>query len=97
MLGRTQRRALGVALAAAGMSAFAAQPASAAWYPVDYHFSTGFTDGNAFPSLNDIGTLIEAGRSWMPVDKTFPLKEIAQAHRASETGRIRGRLVLIVS
>ncbi|MFJ9843360.1 NADP-dependent oxidoreductase [Kitasatospora sp. NPDC101155] len=61
------------------------------------HFSNGFTDGNAFHSLNDIGTLIEAGRFWMPVDKTFPLEEIAQAHRASETGRIRGRLVLIVS
>jgi NADPH:quinone reductase-like Zn-dependent oxidoreductase len=61
------------------------------------HFSNGFADGNAFHSLAEIGVLIEAGRFWLPVDKTFPLAHIAEAHRMSETGRVRGRLVLLIS
>jgi|GEM_PF-6529924 len=32
----------------------------------------------------------------MPVAQTFPLAEGAQAHRVSEAGHIRGKLVLIV-
>jgi NADPH:quinone reductase-like Zn-dependent oxidoreductase len=60
------------------------------------HFSNGFTDGHAFHSLAEVGQLIEAGRFWLPVDKTFPLAEIAEAHRVSEHGRVRGRLVLVV-
>ncbi|GAA2470038.1 NADP-dependent oxidoreductase [Winogradskya humida] len=59
------------------------------------HFSNGFTDGHAFHSLATIGKLIEAGGFWLPVDRTFPLAEIAAAHRISENGRVRGRLVLI--
>jgi len=57
-------------------------------------FSNGFADGHAFHSLAEIGELIEAGRFWLPVDRTFPLAEIAQAHRTSEHGHVRGRLVL---
>jgi NADPH:quinone reductase-like Zn-dependent oxidoreductase len=60
------------------------------------HFSNGFADGHAFHSLAKIGELIEAGRFWLPVDKTFPLAQIAQAHRVSEHGHVRGRLVLVV-
>lgn len=60
------------------------------------HFSNGYEDGNAFHALATIGELIETGRFWLPVDKTFPLADIADAHRASETGRIRGRLVLVL-
>ncbi|KAA2265408.1 NADP-dependent oxidoreductase [Solihabitans fulvus] len=60
-------------------------------------FSNGFTDGHAFHSLADVGKLIEAGRFWLPVDRTFPLAEIAEAHRASEHGHVRGRLVLVVA
>jgi len=59
-------------------------------------FSNGFADGHAFHSLAEVGALIEAGRFWLPVDRTFPLTEIAQAHRASELGRVRGRLVLVI-
>jgi NADPH:quinone reductase-like Zn-dependent oxidoreductase len=59
-------------------------------------FSNGFTDGHAFHSLTEVGELIEAGRFWLPVDKTFPLAGIADAHRTSETGHVRGRLVLVV-
>ena len=59
-------------------------------------FSNGFVDGHAFHSLAGVGELIEAGRFWLPVDRTFPLAAIAEAHRVSEHGRVRGRLVLVV-
>ena len=59
-------------------------------------FSNGYADGHAFHSLATVGELIEAGRLWLPVDKTFPLAEIAEAHRTSEHGHVRGRLALIV-
>ena len=59
-------------------------------------FSNGFADGHAFHSLAEIGELIEAGRFWLPADRTFPLAEIAQAHRTSEHGHVRGRLVLVI-
>jgi NADPH:quinone reductase-like Zn-dependent oxidoreductase len=61
------------------------------------HFSNGFADGHTFRSLAGVGDLIEAGRFWLPVDKTFPLAAIAEAHRLSEHGHVRGRLVLVVS
>ena len=60
------------------------------------HFSNGFADGHGFHALAEVGALIEAGRFWLPVDRTFPLAEIAEAHRTSERGQVRGRLVLVV-
>jgi NADPH:quinone reductase-like Zn-dependent oxidoreductase len=60
-------------------------------------FSNGYADGHAFHALAQVGALIEAGRFWLPVDKTFPLAGIAEAHRTSETGHVRGRLVLVIS
>ncbi|MCD2194583.1 NADP-dependent oxidoreductase [Actinomycetospora endophytica] len=60
------------------------------------HFSNGFVDGPAFHALGEIGALIEAGRFWLPVDRTFPLDGIAEAHRISEHGHVRGRLVLVI-
>jgi NADPH:quinone reductase-like Zn-dependent oxidoreductase len=58
-------------------------------------FSNGFL-GHAFHALAEVGDLIEAGRFWLPVDRTFPLAEIAEAHRTSEHGHVRGRLVLVI-
>jgi NADPH:quinone reductase-like Zn-dependent oxidoreductase len=60
------------------------------------HFSNGFADGHGFHSLGEIGELIESGRFWLPVDRTFPLADIAEAHRLSEHGHVRGRLVLVI-
>jgi NADPH:quinone reductase-like Zn-dependent oxidoreductase len=60
-------------------------------------FSSGFADGHAFHSLAEVGDLIEAGRFWLPVDKTFPLAAIAEAHRVGEHGHVRGRLVLVIT
>lgn len=58
-------------------------------------FSKG-DDGRALHALAEIGELIESGRFLPPVVKTFPLSEIAEAHRISESGHVRGKLVLLV-
>jgi NADPH:quinone reductase-like Zn-dependent oxidoreductase len=47
-------------------------------------------------ALKDIGELIEAGRFTMTVAQTFPLDQVSEAHRLSETGHVRGKLVLLV-
>ncbi|MFG1603311.1 NADP-dependent oxidoreductase [Actinoplanes sp. NPDC049265] len=60
------------------------------------HFSNGHTDGLAVHAIGQIGDLIAAGRFWLPVDRTFPLADIAEAHRRGEQGHLRGRLVLVV-
>jgi NADPH:quinone reductase-like Zn-dependent oxidoreductase len=60
------------------------------------HLSNGYADGPAFHILAEIGELIESGQFWLPVDRTFTLANIAEAHRVSETGRVRGRLVLVI-
>jgi NADPH:quinone reductase-like Zn-dependent oxidoreductase len=58
-------------------------------------FSRG-DDGRAVHALGEIGELIESGRFWLPVAQTFPLAEVAEAHRVSEQGHVRGKLVLLV-
>jgi len=52
--------------------------------------------GRAVHALAEIGELIESGRFSLPVAQTFPLAEIAKAHRVSEDGHVRGKLVLLV-
>lgn len=51
--------------------------------------------GRAVHALAEIGELIESGRFSLPVAQAFPLADIAQAHRVSENGHIRGKLVLV--
>jgi len=58
-------------------------------------FSRG-EDGRAVHALAGIGELIESGRFSLPVAQAFPLAEIAAAHRLSEDGHPRGKLVLLV-
>ena len=58
-------------------------------------FSRG-EDGRALHAIAEIGELIESGRFSLPVVHTFPLGEIAAAHRVSEDGHVRGKLVLLV-
>ena len=58
-------------------------------------FSSGDA-GRAVHALAEIGELIESGRFSLPVARTFPLAEIAAAHRVSEDGHVRGKLVLLV-
>jgi NADPH:quinone reductase-like Zn-dependent oxidoreductase len=56
-------------------------------------FSRG-DDGRALHALTEIGPLIESGRFSLPVARTFPLADIAEAQRASEQGHVRGKIVL---
>jgi NADPH:quinone reductase-like Zn-dependent oxidoreductase len=58
-------------------------------------FSSGDA-GRAVHALAEIGELIESGRFSLPVAQTFPLAEVAAAHRAGEDGHVRGKLVLVV-
>jgi NADPH:quinone reductase-like Zn-dependent oxidoreductase len=46
--------------------------------------------------LGEIGGLIESGRFSLPVAQTFPLADVAEAHRVGEKGHVRGKLVLVV-
>jgi NADPH:quinone reductase-like Zn-dependent oxidoreductase len=58
-------------------------------------FSRG-DSGRALHALAEIGPLVESGRLALAVARTFPLADIAGAHRAGETGHARGKLVLLV-
>ncbi|MFK0173133.1 NADP-dependent oxidoreductase [Streptomyces sp. NPDC090306] len=58
-------------------------------------FSSG-DSGRAFHALAQIDELTESGRFALPVAATFPLTEIAEAHRTGEAGGVRGKLVLVV-
>jgi len=62
----------------------------------EVRFSNGF-EGHAFHALAEIGALIEAGRFWLPVERTYPLDQISEAHRVIENGHVRGRLVLVIA
>ncbi|WP_020174376.1 NADP-dependent oxidoreductase [Methyloferula stellata] len=62
----------------------------------EVRFSSGFLHGHAFHALTEIAALIEAGRFWLPVERTYPLDKISDAHRVSENGHVRGRLVLVI-
>jgi len=47
--------------------------------------------------LEKISALIEAGKIRPVIQKVYALDEIAEAHRVSETGHVRGKLVVRVS
>lgn len=44
--------------------------------------------------LTDIGTSVAEGRVRVHIDRALPLDEVRESHRLSETGRVRGKLVL---
>ncbi len=58
-------------------------------------FSRG-DSGRALHALDEIGELIESGRFSLPIVRTLPIAEIAEAHRLSEAGHLRGKIVLLV-
>lgn len=46
--------------------------------------------------LEKINALIEAGKLWPVIEKIFPLDQVAEAHRLSEQGHVRGKLIIRV-
>lgn len=56
-------------------------------------FVTRFAVGTV---LHQLGQLAEQGKLKPVVDRTYPLSEVAEAHRYAETGRARGKIVLTV-
>jgi NADPH:quinone reductase-like Zn-dependent oxidoreductase len=49
--------------------------------------------GRAVHALAEIGELIESGRFSLPIVQTFPLVDVAEAHRVGERGHGRGKLI----
>ena len=47
-------------------------------------------------TLDALGELIESGKLRVDVDETFPLEQIAEAHRRSESGHTRGKIVVSI-
>jgi NADPH:quinone reductase-like Zn-dependent oxidoreductase len=58
-------------------------------------FSRGDT-GRATYALAQVARMAAEGRFYVRVGRTFPLAEVAEAHRVGETGTVRGKLVLLV-
>ena len=56
----------------------------------------GGADGRAFWSLAPIAESIERGEFSLPVSASFPLARASEAHRLSETGHVRGKIVVTV-
>ena len=49
------------------------------------------------PGLEELSALAESGRLKPHVSRTFPLEQVADAHRAQETGHAVGKIVLAVA
>jgi NADPH:quinone reductase-like Zn-dependent oxidoreductase len=65
---------------------------SAAQYGV--RVSTG-GDERAWEALGRAAQLHDAGQFTLPVEQTFPFDEAPEAHRVSQGGHVRGKLVLV--
>jgi NADPH:quinone reductase-like Zn-dependent oxidoreductase len=56
---------------------------------------TGGADSRAPDALGEAARLIQDGRLELPIAQTFSFSEAAEAHRVSEDGHVRGKLILI--
>jgi NADPH:quinone reductase-like Zn-dependent oxidoreductase len=56
---------------------------------------TGGGDFRATEALGEAAALFESGRLQVPVAQTFPFAQAAEAHRISQEGHVRGKLVLV--
>jgi NADPH:quinone reductase-like Zn-dependent oxidoreductase len=68
----------------------------ASYDAADYgvHLTTG-GDSRAWGALAHAAELFERGEFRLPVEQTFRFDDAAAAHRLSETGHVRGKLVLV--
>jgi NADPH:quinone reductase-like Zn-dependent oxidoreductase len=69
--------------------------ADAAGFDLGVEFSTG-SRGRAFEGLHVAASLFEEGRFTLPATNTFTLDQAPEAHRLSETGHIRGKIVMML-
>ena len=46
--------------------------------------------------LQDIGELIDSGKTVVVIEKIFPLSEAKAAHELSQTGHVSGKIILTV-
>jgi NADPH:quinone reductase-like Zn-dependent oxidoreductase len=56
---------------------------------------SGGSEGRALEALDEAAALHEAGRLQLPVQQTFTFAQAPDAHRLSQDGHVRGKLVLI--
>lgn len=56
---------------------------------------TGGAEGRAPGALDEAVRLVEAGRLRVPVQQTFTFAQAPEAHRLSEAGHVRGKLILV--
>ena len=56
---------------------------------------TSGAEGRSYHALGEAARLFTQGRFSMPVAATFPLADAPEAHRISEQGHVRGKLVLL--
>jgi NADPH:quinone reductase-like Zn-dependent oxidoreductase len=56
--------------------------------------TSGGGEVRAYDALDEAARLHEDGRFTLPVAQAFPFEQAAEAHRASEGGHVRGKLVL---
>ena len=47
--------------------------------------------------MAEIATLFDAGQLTVHLDAVFPLKDVAQAHKLSEGGHVRGKIALTMA
>jgi NADPH:quinone reductase-like Zn-dependent oxidoreductase len=57
--------------------------------------SGGVGESRAWHALEEAAELAAGGRFTLPVERAFPFSEAADAHRTSEAGHVRGKLVLV--
>jgi NADPH:quinone reductase-like Zn-dependent oxidoreductase len=56
---------------------------------------TGGAEGRVVEGLREAASLADAGQLQVLVDRTFPFAQAAEAHRVSQEGHVRGKLVLV--
>jgi NADPH:quinone reductase-like Zn-dependent oxidoreductase len=56
---------------------------------------TGGGEGRAVEGLAEAAALVEAGRLRLTVAQTFSFAQAAEAHRLSQDGHVRGKLILV--
>jgi len=54
------------------------------------------TAASAYYALGEVARLVEEDRFRVTVDEEIPWTEAARAHERSESGHVRGKLVLVV-